>query len=638
MTGSVSVRLLFLLPALLLGLIPITGYLNIQSAVQTLTVENLANHKQKTMILKGFIETEPAFLENPAFLSNKPSLYVNQAMTTGVTLDGRMEEWQSIQPISFGLDQLVQINQPYEPNNLSAEMRIQQTNEHTYLFFNVHDDVVVYREISNISIHRNDHIRLSLLDLNGNFQRYTIATEQPGQVFARVVSTGGRALRPEPRIEGFWRAVDHGYNLEIAIPNDLLDNRLAINIADVDDFNSRDIRYLLGTGYTDAPEGLSYLTRGSQSLSKLFRQLQLDRVAFMDRAGNSLASRNFSGQHSPQIEQAVFVKDQLAGIIKLEVDQATITEYRRSAFQQLAYISVAALLIGFLLCYWLSSKFLNRLRHLGQELEGVVDDQGRVLKAMPESTGSDEISDLSRRFTSITHRLQQYNEYLENLSRRLAHELRTPVSVVRSSLEQLESRVPPEDIRFVERAKNGVARLTNILNSMSEAARLEESLDKDEVSVFELTNVLRGCYEGYDNAFPHQSFELSIETGDLQITGIADLLAQMLDKLVDNAVQFSTDQQPVILRLTCEAETAVLRITNSGPPLPDKMTDQLFDAMISVRDDEQREDSHLGLGLHVARLIADFHGGEILLANREDREGVVVSVRLPLLRLTSKLV
>jgi two-component system sensor histidine kinase ChvG len=158
------------------------------------------------------------------------------------------------------------------------------------------------------------------------------------------------------------------------------------------------------------------------------------------------------------------------------------------------------------------------------------------------------------------------------------------------------------------------------------------------VTVFELTQVLKGCFEGYDHAFADQQFELSIETDELKVTGIADLFAQMLDKLVDNAVQFSSATQPVILRLTCEDDMAVLRISNSGPALPATMADQLFDPMISVRSNDQREDSHLGLGLHVARLITEFHGGTITLSNREDREGAVVTVRLPLLRLTSKLI
>ncbi len=111
----------------------------------------------------------------------------------------------------------------------------------------------------------------------------------------------------------------------------------------------------------------------------------------------------------------------------------------------------------------------------------------------------------------------------------------------------------------------------------------------------------------------------------------------MLDKLIDNAIQFSAEGQPIILRLSEEQDKAVLRVSNSGVSLPEKMSHQLFDPMISVRDSTASQDSHLGLGLYVARMIARFHGGDIELRNRDDRQGVVVLVTIPLLRLTSKL-
>jgi signal transduction histidine kinase len=529
---------------------------------------------------------------------------------------------------------------------------MQRDDKKTYLLISVRDDVVVYREISNISIHRNDHLRLAMLDQSGDFQRYTVATQQPGQVFARVVTTGGRALRPEPKIEGFWRALDDGYQLEVAIDNDLISDRFAFNIADVDNFNTRDIKYLLGNQFTDSAAELGYLSQRSVELETVVARFNMNDLVFYDPNGNALAGAPLP-DHANKLSENLYLNDQLIGTIEVLVEHPEINTYRRDALQQLAMLSVMSFAIGLLVAYLLATRLQGRLRLMGQALESVVDDQGRVLKPMTESAGDDEISDLSQRFAATTRRLHQYNDYLENLSRRLAHELRTPVSVVRSSLEHLEARVSGDDHRYVERAQNGVMRLTGILNSMSEAARLEQSLDKDDVTVFDLTTVLSGCFEGYDNAFSGQRFELSIEAKDVKVTGIPELFAQMLDKLVDNAVQFSSTEQPVILRLTREDDMAVLRITNSGQKLPDTMVDQLFEPMISLwRDeewqdkegqDEQRQDkepevSHLGLGLHVARLITEFHGGTITLTNREDREGVVATVRLPLMRLTSKLV
>jgi signal transduction histidine kinase len=305
--------------------------------------------------------------------------------------------------------------------------------------------------------------------------------------------------------------------------------------------------------------------------------------------------------------------------------------------QYLLLFSAGMLAFGVMLSLFLARHQMARIKQLGVALEAVVDDQGRVQGSLGKPAGDDAIGDLGQRFTDITERLQQYNEYLELLSRRLAHELRTPVSVVRSSLENLASSVDERSLKYVQRANNGVARLTNILNSMSEASRLEQTLDHDEVIVFDLAGLVRGCFEGYEQAFPEQGFELIIECSESQITGIPELFAQMLDKLIDNAAQFSESDQPIIVRLSEETETLLVRVSNSGPGLPDTMSKELFDPMISVRDASASEDSHLGMGLYVARLIAEFHGGSIELKNREDREGVVATIKVPMLRITSKL-
>ncbi|MEX0942279.1 MAG: ATP-binding protein, partial [Pseudomonadales bacterium] len=252
----------------------------------------------------------------------------------------------------------------------------------------------------------------------------------------------------------------------------------------------------------------------------------------------------------------------------------------------------------------------------------------------------DEITDLGHGFARVTHRLRQNNQYLENLSKRLAHELRTPIAVVRSSLDNLEIVEGSARSAPVARAREGIERLSTILNNMTEATRLEESLDPSETEYFDLPRVVKGCVDGYRIAYPDQSFELSIESEFEKLSGLPDLIAQMLDKLVSNAVSFAASGTPIKVRLTREG-SAIIRIINNGPPLPDVSPATLFDSMVSVRSDDQKASvqgspGHLGLGLSVARLIAEFHGGSISVHNREDTQGVVVIVSLPFMRITGR--
>jgi two-component system sensor histidine kinase ChvG len=114
----------------------------------------------------------------------------------------------------------------------------------------------------------------------------------------------------------------------------------------------------------------------------------------------------------------------------------------------------------------------------------------------------------------------------------------------------------------------------------------------------------------------------------LWVNGVPDLIAQLLDKLIANAVDFATPETPIEIELGRENDRVLLRVANKGPPLPQEMSGRLFQSMVSIRP--HGPGPHLGLGLYIVRLITEFHGGEVAAVDRGDRGGVVVRVRLPL--------
>ena len=292
-------------------------------------------------------------------------------------------------------------------------------------------------------------------------------------------------------------------------------------------------------------------------------------------------------------------------------------------------LALGALLLGTVIAGRLLRRRLSSSRQR-LKLPGAEPDSRRSGDALHQI----EV-ELERRLDHVS----QHNEYLEKMASRLNHELRTPVSVVKSSLENLEGTISGDSEVYVERALEGVRRLTLILNKMSEARRLEESLDEEEVVRLDFSAVVNGCVEGYRLAFNEYRFSLSIEDEEIPVTGIPELLAQLMDKLIDNAVEFSTADE-IRIRLNIENGRVKLRVMNQGPVLPESGAASLFDSMVSVRDSGSpvnRQGMHLGLGLYVAKLIAEFHGGRLEIANREDVQGVMVLLELPLLRITAKL-
>src|SRR6185503_2646547 len=112
------------------------------------------------------------------------------------------------------------------------------------------------------------------------------------------------------------------------------------------------------------------------------------------------------------------------------------------------------------------------------------------------------IGDLSRSFSALLSRLAEHHAYLETMASRLSHELRTPIAVVRSSIENLKLGASPEEARvYLERAEEGLARLTTILTRMGEAARLEQGMAATTREKFDLSPVVASCVAGYRLAF-----------------------------------------------------------------------------------------------------------------------------------------
>jgi signal transduction histidine kinase len=216
------------------------------------------------------------------------------------------------------------------------------------------------------------------------------------------------------------------------------------------------------------------------------------------------------------------------------------------------------------------------------------------------------------------------------MASKLSHELRTPITVVRSSLDNLNEGSNPEDVKiYSDRARQGIERLNSILTRMSEATRLEQTLQSEQRSNFDVKNVIAGCIEGYRVAHPDITFNLSYQSDNTyMISGTPDLIAQLLDKLISNAIDFFKADTPINISLKRDGEIISLIVANSGPILPDEMQANLFESMVSVRD-KKGEQPHLGLGLYIVRLITDFHHGQVYAINKADNTGVEFHVELP---------
>lgn len=323
----------------------------------------------------------------------------------------------------------------------------------------------------------------------------------------------------------------------------------------------------------------------------------------------------------------IFINDEVMGAVVVEQSTHGIRSLRNQALEKQFHFILGVILLGTISLFLFASRISTRIRKLRDETESAIDANGKIIGSLNPSDVGDEIGDLSRSFNQVLTKLSHYNQYLEHMASRLSHELRTPVAVVNSSLDNLEmSDLEDEQKAYIDRAKQGIARLSKILNSMSEATRLEQAINTSEAEIFDLPALLTGCLQGYQMTYSQANLQLDMTVKQAKLTGSPDMFSQMLDKIIVNAVEFKKTDSNINVRLFEKAGALVLSISNIGPTLPENMQKQLLNSMISVRKSTTAEQAHLGLGLYIANMIAHYHGGVLSIENLPDHSGVIVLI------------
>lgn len=323
--------------------------------------------------------------------------------------------------------------------------------------------------------------------------------------------------------------------------------------------------------------------------------------------------------------------EEILGAVIVEQSSNAIMAEQYSLLRNLTLLTILVFAFVLTTLVVFSWRLTARIRRLHTTTEKAITPEGRVIEdRIPDRYyPKDELGDLGRSITSMLTRLSGYTRYLEGMPDTLAHEMNNPLNVVSSSLEILEGEVPGiTGNKHMQRAQNGVNRLRAILNALTEAANLEDAMRDEVKETLDLSTLVAEVVEGYHNVYHEHAFQLQVGTQPLWIEGNPDHLAQMLDKLVDNAVQYTPRERPIVIRVRENHGEAEIMVLNEGPTIPDNIRKHVFDPMVSYGKTNAKQ-SHLGLGLFVVRLISEYHHGTAFIDNRPDIDGVGVTVSIP---------
>jgi len=285
--------------------------------------------------------------------------------------------------------------------------------------------------------------------------------------------------------------------------------------------------------------------------------------------------------------------------------------------------------------WFFATRLSQRVRRLSGAVSQAMDDDlkptGSQQEILPLVADRDELGELARNNEKLLQAVADYRQYLQTLAGKLSHELKTPLAITRSSLENLDSQdLNADSRRYLDRALEGLDRQGGIVRAMSEASRLEASIRVAEWEEVDLRNLISNCAEAYRSVHPGRHLETELPDAPAMTNCAPELLAQALDKLVDNAISLTGEEDVVSLILSRESGQFRISVRNTGTRLPEEFQERLFDSLVSLRE-KRGSAPHLGLGLYIVRLVAATHNGTVHARNLPAQGGVEFTISLPVL-------
>ena len=326
----------------------------------------------------------------------------------------------------------------------------------------------------------------------------------------------------------------------------------------------------------------------------------------------------------------------VVGGLLLSADSADIEEGVRNARLAILQASALALTVTVAMSIFLAGTIAGPVRRLAAAADRVGRWRGRRAVIPDLSRRHDEIGDLSAALHEMTEALYGRLDAIEIFAADVAHEIKNPLTSMRSALESIDRTDNPEQKRHLMAViAQDIGRMDRLISDISNASRIDAELAREESETVDLAALLQtliAMRQG-DNGAPGPRYILKLDPGEsILISGLPSRLGQVVDNLVGNALSFSPPMGTITLSLDRQSEMARLTVADDGPGIPPGQEEAIFQRFYSQRPAGEAFGQHSGLGLSICRQIIEAHGGTIVAQNRQRPDGgAQITVRLPLL-------
>ncbi|MBT5047043.1 MAG: HAMP domain-containing protein [Rhodospirillaceae bacterium] len=322
---------------------------------------------------------------------------------------------------------------------------------------------------------------------------------------------------------------------------------------------------------------------------------------------------------------------QILGVVLLTTSGTTVDETVRSVRFDILKIFGVALAVTILLSLYLAGSIVRPLHRLAEAADRVRRAPGRERSIPDFGHRQDEIGTLARDLNAMTDALSARLDAIESFAADVAHEIKNPLTSLRSAVETAARVTDPEQQKkLMGIILDDVQRLDRLISDISDASRLDTELSRLEHETVDLDRLLSALVEVHRTSGGSPKSGLTFKVGSpgpFKVVGMESRLVQVFQNLITNAFSFSPDGGQIGVEIRRDGAWIVATVEDEGPGIPAGGLAKIFDRFYSERPEGERFGTHSGLGLSISRQIVEAHSGHIRAENRTGTSGAVTGAR-----------
>ena len=291
-------------------------------------------------------------------------------------------------------------------------------------------------------------------------------------------------------------------------------------------------------------------------------------------------------------------------------------------------------IVIFIFSFVLNRYFLKPIKNLVSYTKKIKEKNKKTINIDELKSRNDELGVLSNSLDDMTNELQKRISHAQNFSTDLVHEIRNPLTSLKSAseiLEETEDRA--QRIKLINILNHDVQRIERLITDYSQILKDEVALSKEKMRKINLKSITQSVVDDFNNIYEaKRGIKIILNSVNNQeeyiINGIENRIEQIIANLLDNSISFSDNNQKILVEiLRNENKNIILKVIDEGKGFKEKNTKKIFDRFYSNRPDNFGE--HSGLGLNIVKNLVDLHGATINASNNLTKKGANVEIIFP---------